>query len=117
MTQARRVLSASDQEILRKVNRFRFLTSAQANRLLWPNNTRDKGRYAQLRLGRLSKDAYLQPLTNLPRPQVGRARTVFALGWRGRKALVALGEQVDTYYRPAELTELAGNPVFMPHTL
>jgi Replication-relaxation len=113
MTGRPQPLTETDFLVLRAVNRFRYLTAAQLNRLLWPNNTRDKNRYAQLRLQRLVVDEYLLPLRGLPRP----GPRVHALAWRGRKALLALGESVPSYYRPSELIETGENPVFLPHTL
>jgi hypothetical protein len=112
-----RVLTPKDIEILRVVNRYRFLTAAQLNRLLWPKNTKDKDRYAQLRISWLTPDEYLLQLEGLPRPRVGRRPEVYALGWRGRKALRAQGDAVDWYYRPSETRVLGENPAFMPHTL
>lgn len=117
MTRRPQPLTKTDLLVLRAVNRFRYLTAAQLNRLLWPNNTKDKNRYAQRRLQRLTHDEYLLPLRDLPRPAVGTAPRVHALGWRGRKALQAAGETVPSYNRPSEIIETGENPIFMPHTL
>jgi hypothetical protein len=106
-----------DIQILRAVNRFRYVTAAQLNRLFWPDNTRDKDRYAQRRLQRLVEDQYVLPLRELPRPTSGTAPRVHALAWRGRKVLLELGDDVPSYYRPSETREAAENPLFMPHTL
>jgi hypothetical protein len=116
MTAQSKQLNPTDILVLRAVNRFRYLTAAQLNRLLWPNNTRDNDRHAQRRLRRLVKDGYLLVL-QLPRPVQGTAPHVHALGRRGRTALLALGERVPDYYRPSEITKAAENPLFMPHTL
>src|SRR5512144_894475 len=110
-------LTPVDVLVLRAVNRFRYLTAAQLNRLLWPDNVADAHRYAQRRLQRLVQDEYLLPLHDLPRPSTGTAPRVHALAWRGRQALLDLGEQVPSYYRPSELAESARNPAFLPHTL
>jgi len=113
----KRVLTPGDIDILRAVNRYRFLTAGQLNRLMWPNNTRDEGRYAQLRISRLVPDGHLLCLEDLPRPRKGRRPNVYALGWRGRQALQALGDSVEWYYRPSETRVLGLNPFFMQHTL
>jgi hypothetical protein len=112
-----RVLTPKDIEILQVVNRYRFLTAGQLNRLLWLRNTKDQNRYAQLRISWLTRDEYLLQLQGLPRPRVGRRSEVYALGWRGRKALRAQGDAVEWYYRPSETRVLGENPGFMPHTL
>src|SRR3954465_3554864 len=98
MTATLQPLTDVDVEILRAVNRYRFLTAAQLNRLMWPNNTRDEGRYAQRRISRLVPDGYLLFLEDLPQPRKGRRPNVYALGWRGRQALRALGDSVEWYY-------------------
>jgi hypothetical protein len=110
----RLTLSPVDLQVLGAVNRFRYLTAEQLNRILWPENTKDNNRYAQRRLKRLADFQYVLPLAEVSDPTVPR---VHALGWRGRQALVALGEHVPSYYRPSELAETARNRVFMPHTL
>ncbi|MGY1710352.1 replication-relaxation family protein [Geodermatophilus sp. SYSU D00758] len=110
-------LTDTDVLVLRALNRFRYLTAAQLNRVLWPDNRRDENRYAQRRLSRLVKDEYVLPLAELPKPARGTAPRVHALAWRGRQALQAIGDTVPSYYRPAELTEASRNPLFMPHTL
>jgi hypothetical protein len=110
-------LNPADVLILRAVNRFRYLTAGQLNRVLWPDNTRDENRYAQRRLHRLSEDEYILPLRELPRPATGAAPRVHALAWRGRKVLLELGDEVPSYYRPSEIHQSAENPLFMPHTL
>ena len=110
-------LTPVDELILRAVNRFRYLTAAQLNRLLWPNNTKDANRYAQRRLATLVQHEYVQVLDNLPKPATGTAPKVHTLGWRGRKTLAGLGETVPFYYRPSEAEKSARNAIFMPHTL
>jgi len=110
-------LTPVDLMVLRAVNRFRYLTAAQLNRVLWPDNTRDANRYAQRRLATLAQHQYIQVLDNLPKPGNGTAPKVHALAWRGRKALLDEGETVPSYYRPKEVDESVGNPYFMPHTL
>src|SRR5688500_12850788 len=117
MTSRPQPLNPIDVLVLRAVNRFHYLTAAQLNRLVWPDNTRDGNRYAQRRLKRLTEDEYLLPLRELPRPAVGTAPRVYALAWRGRKALLERGDAVPSYYRPSELTEATRNAVFMPHAL
>jgi hypothetical protein len=110
-------LTDVDLLVLRAVNRFRYLTAAQLNRVLWPNNTKDENRYAQRRLAALAKLGYLQVLGAVPRPPTGTAPRVHTLAWRGRKALLELGDAVPSYYRPSEADESARNALFMPHTL
>jgi protein involved in plasmid replication-relaxation len=118
MTPASGRLNPTDVLVLRAVNRFRYLTASQLNRLLWPGNTRDKGRYAQLRLKSLADGQYLQVLDGLPRPgSGGTAPYIYALARRGRRVLTDLGEPVPAYYRPGELDAVVHNPLFMPHTL
>jgi hypothetical protein len=110
-------LTGVDTLVLRAVNRFRYLTAAQLNRVLWPNNIRDANRYAQRRLAALAKHECVHVLTDLPKPATGTAPKVHTLAWRGRKALLQLGDTVPSYYRPSEVDESARNPMFMPHTL
>jgi len=110
-------LTPVDMNILRAVNRFRYLTAAQLNRVLWPENTRDANSYAQKRLKKLVSGQYLQVVTGLSRPATGTAPHVHTLAWRGRKALLDEGETVPSYYRPSEVDESVRNPLFMPHTL
>jgi hypothetical protein len=110
-------LNEVDLQILRAVNRFRYLTAEQLNRLFWPNNIRDENRYAQRRLRQLVGAEYLLQLRDLPRPARGSAPRVHALDWRGRKHLRSLGEPVPVYYRPSETDQASRNPLFMPHTL
>jgi hypothetical protein len=93
-------LTPVDILVLRAVNRFRYVTAAQLNRVLWPNNTRDENRYAQRRLAVLAKHRYVQVLDNLPRPSNGTAPKVHTLAWRGRTALVGEGETVPSYLPP-----------------
>jgi Replication-relaxation len=101
MTPASGRLNPTDVLVLRAVNRFRYLMASQLNRLLWPGNTRDKGRYAQLRLKSLVDGQYLQVLDGLPRPgSGGTAPYIYALARRGRRVLTDLGEPVPAYYRP-----------------
>src|SRR4051794_30418921 len=108
MTATLQPLTDVDIRILRAVNRYRFLTAAQLNRLMWPNNTRDSYRHAQRRLQGLVREDYLRVL-ELPQPPRGTAPHVHALGRRGRKALVDGGEVVHRYYRPCEDEEVVRN--------
>jgi hypothetical protein len=117
MTKPLHHLAPVDIQILRAVNRFRYLTAAQLNRVLWPDNTRDENRYAQRRLKHLAEAGYLQAVRDLPRPAVGTAARVYAVARRGRDALRELGESVPDYYRPSETDQALHNPLFMPHTL
>jgi protein involved in plasmid replication-relaxation len=117
MTDKTYQLTPVDLLILRALNRFRYLTAAQLNRVLWPDNIRDANRYAQRRLARLATDDYVHVLSELPKPSTGTAPRVHTLAWRGRKALLALGEPVPSYYRPSEVEESVRNPLYMPHTL
>src|SRR4051794_36553913 len=117
MTTRQERLNPVDVLVLRAVNRFRYLTAAQLNRLLWPNNIRDQNREAQRRLKTLADAEYLQAVSNLPRPVRGTAPRVYVLGRRGRRLLQQLGETVPSYYRPSETREALENPLFMPHTL
>src|SRR4051812_13336749 len=117
MTAGPLTLTQVDIQILRAVNQFRYLTAAQLNRVLWPDNTRDGNRYAQRRLKRLAEDQYVLPLQELPKPSSGTAPRVHALAWRGRQVLLELGDVVPSYYRPSEVIEAARNALYMPHTL
>ncbi|WP_448620072.1 replication-relaxation family protein [Geodermatophilus sp. URMC 65] len=117
MTTRPRSLHPVDIAVLSAVNRYRYLTAAQANRLIWPNNTRDKHRYAQRRLLCLSREEYLAALDGMPRPAEGSSPRVHALGWRGRKVLAAQGVAVPSYYRPSEVMQASRNFLYMRHTL
>jgi hypothetical protein len=110
-------LTPIDVAVLQAVNRYRYLTAAQLNRLLWPDNVADQHRYAQRRLHRLAEDGYVLALAELPRPHTGSAPKVYALGRRGRRVLVDEGVDVPSYYRPTEAAEACRNAFFMPHTL
>ncbi|MFD2118705.1 hypothetical protein ACFSNO_02970 [Streptomyces cirratus] len=66
-----------DEEILRAVNRFQYMTAAQVGRLLYPNQ-HDDNRYVQRRLRRLAQADYLLRLRELPTPRIGSAPLVAA---------------------------------------
>jgi hypothetical protein len=117
MTDRPHQVTPVDIRILRAVNRFRYLTAAQLNRVLWPDNTRDENRYAQRRLAKLAQHQYIQVLEHLTKPSSGTPPNVHTLAWRGRKVLLELGEPVPSHYRPSEVDKSAENPMFMPHTL
>jgi hypothetical protein len=94
MTTGPQALTAGDVQVLRMLNRFRFLTAAQLNRLLWPNNTKDRNPHAQRQLHKLAQDEYALVVGQLPTPNTPTASLVYTVGWRGRKALLAAGERV-----------------------
>lgn len=105
-----------DTAILLALNRFTYLTAAQASRLLYPNLT-DNNRYASRRLKRLVDAGYVLRLGNLPTPRFGSAPHVFTLSRRGRVYLNRIGIETPAYFRPSEEGEKAFNRMFMQHTL
>lgn len=110
-------LGAVDEEILRAVNRFQYMTAAQVGRLLYPNQ-HDDNRYVQRRLRRLAEADYLLRLRELPTPRIGSAPLVFTLADRGRRFVAGRGDVLaSSYYRPSEERAKARDNPFMEHTL
>src|ERR1700756_4885695 len=95
-------VSETDTSILLALNRFNYLTAAQANRLLYPDNRRDDNRYMQRRLAKLVATGYVMRLRNLPTPRFGSSPHVFTLATRGRQYLTVLGIETPAYFRPSE---------------
>jgi protein involved in plasmid replication-relaxation len=116
MTQAAYTITEADREMLLALRRFHYLTAAQVNRLLYPNNN-DQNRYVQRRLKRLVDNEYLLRLRALPMPRYGQAPHVFTLGRRGRTYLQQLGYVVEPYFRPSEERRATENSPFMIHRL
>src|SRR4051812_25392478 len=92
------VIKEADRNILLALGRYHYLTAAQANRVLYPNNS-DDNRYVQRLFKRLVDAGYVLRLRALPPPLIGRACHVFTLGGEGRKYLQALGVSVESYFR------------------
>lgn len=110
-------LGAVDEEILRAVNRFQYMTAGQVGRLLYPNQ-HDGNRYVQRRLRRLAEAEYLLRLRELPTPRIGSAPLVFTLADRGRRFVSGRGDVLaSSYYRPSEERAKARDNPFMEHTL
>ncbi|MFD9030111.1 replication-relaxation family protein [Streptomyces sp. NPDC059567] len=110
-------IGAADDEILRAINRFQYMTAAQVGRLLYPQ-ARDENRYVQRRLRRLVEAGYLLRLRELPTPRVGSAPHVFTLADKGRRFVSGRGDALaSTYYRPSEERAKAEDNPFMEHTL
>jgi hypothetical protein len=105
-----------DAAILMALNRFHYLTAAQASRLLYPN-LHDNNRYSSRRLKRLVDAGYVLRLRDLPKPMYGSPPHVFTLARRGRQCLNRLGVEAPMYFRPSEEGEKAFNRMYMQHTL
>ncbi|MEU5301766.1 replication-relaxation family protein [Streptomyces noursei] len=106
-----------DEEILRAVNRFQYMTAAQVGWLLYPNQ-HDKNRYVQRRLRRLAEAGYLLRLRELPTPRLGSAPLVFTLADKGRRFVAGRGEALPSpYFRPSEERAKARDNPFIEHTL
>src|SRR3954451_18109205 len=110
------LIKEADKAILLALGRFHYLTAAQVNRLLYPNNS-DEHRYVQRLLKRLVDAGYVLRLRALPPPLIGRASHVFTLAGNGRKYLHALGVPVEPYFRPSEERRTTDNSPFMLHRL
>ncbi len=105
-----------DAAMLMALNRYQYLTAAQASRLLYPN-LHDNNRYSSRRLKRLVDAGYVLRLRDMPKPMYGSPPHVFTLGRRGRQYLNSLGIETPTYYRPSEEGVKAFNRLYMQHTL
>ncbi|MEV5879859.1 replication-relaxation family protein [Streptomyces sp. NPDC052101] len=106
-----------DEEILRAINRFQYITAAQVGRLLYPDQ-HDENRYVQRRLRSLAEAGYLLRLRELPTPRIGSAPHVFTLADRGRRFVAGRGDLLaSSYYRPSEERAKAQDNPFMEHTL
>ena len=105
-----------DAAILIALNRFHYLTAAQASRLLYPN-LKDNNRYATRRLKRLVDAGYVLRLRDLPKPMYGSPPHVFTLARLGREYLNRFGIETPSYFRPSEEGDKAFNRPFMHHTL
>jgi Replication-relaxation len=116
MTQPIYYLTEVDENILWALGRFHYLTAAQANRLLYPNNS-DENRYAQRLFKRLVDAGYVLRLRALPRPLIGRESHVFALAWKGREYVREMGISIESYFRPSDEKRVAQNSPFMLHRL
>jgi hypothetical protein len=117
MTQTAYLIKEADQSILYALARFHYLTAKQANRLLYPNNHSDHGRYVQRLLKRLVDADYVLRLRALPQPRYGQPEQVFTLARKGREYLHGMGISVEPYFRPSEERRVAENSPFMRHRL
>lgn len=110
-------IGAVDEEILRAVNRFQYMTVAQVGLLLYPH-AHDQNRYVQRRLRALVEAGYLLRLRELPTPRIGSAPHIFTLADKGRRFVAGRGEVLaSSYYRPSEEQAKARDNPFMEHTL
>jgi len=110
-------IGAVDEEILRAINHFQYMTAAQIGRLLYPNQ-HDGNRYVQRRLRSLVEAGYLLRLRELPTPRIGSAPHVFTLADKGRRFVAGRGDPLaSSYYRPSEERAKARDNPFMEHTL
>jgi hypothetical protein len=116
MDQAAYTITEADRSILLALERFHYLTAAQASRLLYPK-LNDNDRYMQRRLKRLVDSEYVLRLRALPMPRYGQAPHVFTLGRKGRTYLQQLGFPVEPYFRPSEERRATENSPFMTHRL
>src|SRR5215216_2799307 len=116
MDQAAYTITEADRSILLALERFHYLTAAQASRLLYPK-LNDDHRYMQRRLKRLVDEDYVLRLRALPMPRYGQAPHVFTLGQKGRTYLQQLRFPVEPYFRPSEERRATENSPFMTHRL
>jgi len=116
MRQPAYYITEVDENVLCALARFHYLTAAQANRLLYPNNS-DHNRYVQRLFKRLVNAGYVLRLRALPPPLIGRESHVFTLARNGREYAHGLGVSVEPYFRPSEEKRVAENSPFMLHRL
>lgn len=115
-TTASIIIGEPDIAILTALNRFHYLTAAQASRLLYPN-LNDQNRHSQRRLKRLVDQGLVLRLGSLPQPRFGAAPHVFTLARKGRQYVAGLGMETPAYFRPSEEDAKAFNRPYMQHTL
>jgi hypothetical protein len=116
MRQPAYYITEVDERVLCALARFHYLTAAQANRLLYPNNS-DQNRYVQRLFKRLVDAGYVLRLRALPPPLIGRESHVFTLARNGREYVHGMGVSVEPYFRPSEEKRVAENSPFMLHRL
>lgn len=101
-------LQERDLEIVKAVNRYRYLNTAQINKLLFSENTTMQS--ARRRLRYLSGDNYLGRL-DLPIGQT-KNETVFFLEKEGAKLLAFQNEEVYFYPKASHV-----KPMYLAHAL
>jgi len=89
------VLTDRDLEILKAVNRYRYLRTGQIKRLVFPGNTTEQS--ARRRLKYLFHNGYLGRVMPFVRIGEGSSETAYYLDKAGRDVLQQAGEEVGAY--------------------
>jgi hypothetical protein len=89
------VLTDRDLEILRVVNRYRYLRTGQIKRLVFPDNTTEQS--ARRRLKYLFHNGYLGRVMPFVRIGEGSSETAYYLDRTGRAVLQQAGEEIAAY--------------------
>jgi hypothetical protein len=89
------VLTDRDVEILRAVNRYRYLRTGQIRRLVFPENTTEQS--ARRRLKYLFHNGYLGRVMPFVRVGEGSSETAYYLDRAGRDILQQGGEEIAAY--------------------
>jgi hypothetical protein len=116
MNQTGYLITQVDEDILRALARFHYLTAAQASRLLYPNLS-DNNRYVQRLCKRLVDAEYVLRLRALPVPHYGQAPHIFALAHKGRQYMQEYGMGMPGYFRPSKENRATQNHPFITHRL
>src|SRR5690348_16736787 len=96
-TQKPFIMGETDEDIIRALARYHYMTAAQASRLIYPKLA-DQNRKMQRRLQALEQAEYVLRLRALPHPRYGQAPHVFTLAHRGRTYAAGLGMSVKPAY-------------------
>ena len=89
------VLTDRDIEILRAVNRYRYLRTGQIKRLVFPENTTEQS--ARRRLKYLFHNGYLGRVMPFVRVGEGSSETAYYVDKAGRDILQQAGEEIAAY--------------------
>ncbi|MGD9685352.1 MAG: replication-relaxation family protein [Candidatus Obscuribacterales bacterium] len=105
-------LKPSDEQVLRSLHRFHYLSSRQLCRLAY---SRGSLTYAQSKLKKLTDAGYCQRIWVPKRAQYGSAPSVYALARRGINHLRAIGLDLNGRFHPSEKRSLSY--LFLNHVL
>jgi hypothetical protein len=103
------ILTPKDEEILRAVYEYRFVTAQDITMLLYSKGslTYVRSRLAKLSGGRDHAERQYLYRFQLPTGKTGNREKVFTLGSLGRETLESLGLKVDWYFRPYKTDRLS----------
>ncbi len=105
-------LKPSDEQVLKSLHRFHYLSSRQLCRLAY---SRGSLTYAQSKLKNLTDAGYCQRIWLPKRAQYGSAPSVYTLARRGINYLRAIGLDVSGRFHPSEKRSLSY--LFLDHML